>query len=127
MAKVNTYKDLIVWQKAMEMTIALYQIVKKLPKEETYALSDQMRRAAISIPSNIAEGFGRNSKKEYIQFLFIANGSVCELETQLILCVHFKYFTEQEIQPIINLLDEIKRIIMTITKKLTLNTSTTKF
>ena len=127
MAKVNTYKDLIVWQKAMEMTIALYQIVKKLPKEETYALSDQMRRAAISIPSNIAEGFGRNSKKEYIQFLFIANGSVCELETQLILCVQFKYFTEQEIQPIINLLDEIKRIIMTITKKLTLNTSTTKF
>ena len=127
MAKVNTYKDLIVWQKAMEMTIALYQIVKKLPKEETYALSDQMRRAAISIPSNIAEGFGRNSKKEYIQFLFIANGSVCELETQLILCVYFKYFTEQEILPIINLLDEIKRIIMTITKKLTLNTSTTKF
>lgn len=127
MAKVNTYKDLIVWQKAMEMTIALYQIVKKLPKEETYALSDQMRRAAISIPSNIAEGFGKNSKKEYIQFLFIANGSVCELETQLILCVHFKYFTEQEILPIINLLDEIKRIIMTITKKLTLNTSTTKF
>ena len=127
MAKVNTYKDLIVWQKAMEMTIALYQIVRKLPKEETYALGEQMRRAAVSVPSNIAEGFGRNSKKEYIQFLFIANGSVCELETQLILCVRLKYLTEQEIQPIINLLDEIKKIIMTITKKLSDNTSTSKF
>ena len=127
MAKVKTYKDLIVWQKAMEMTIALYQIVKKLPKEETYALGDQMRRAAISIPSNIAEGFGRNSKKEYLQFLYIANGSVYELETQLLLCVQIKYLTEVEIQPLISLLSEIGKIIMTITKKLTLNTSTTKF
>lgn len=127
MGKVSTYKDLIVWQKAMEVAEDLYPIVKKLPREETYALGDQMRRAAVSVPSNIAEGFGRNSKKEYIQFLFIANGSVCELETQLILCVRFKYLTEQEILPIINLLDEIKKIIMTITKKLSDNTSTSKF
>lgn len=61
MAKVKTYKDLVVWQKSMDMTAMLYQLVKKLPKEETYALSDQMRRAAISVPSNIAEGFGRSS------------------------------------------------------------------
>ncbi len=127
MAKVNTYKDLIVWQKAMEMAIALYPIVKRLPKEETYALGDQMRRAAISIPSNIAEGFGRNSKKEYLQFLYIANGSVYELETQLLLCVQIKYLTEVEIQPVISLLSEIGKIIMTITKKLATNTSTTKF
>ena len=123
MIKVNTYKDLIVWQKAMKMTTFLYKIIKKLPKEETYTLSDQMRRAAISIPSNIAEGFGRNSKKEYLQFLYIANGSVCELETQLILCVNINYLSEAEIQPIMNLLSEIGKIIITITKKLNSNTS----
>ena len=82
-----------------------------------------MRRAAISIPSNIAEGFGRNSKKEYLHFLFIANGSICELETQLLLCVRIQYLTETEIKPILSLLAEIGKIIMTITKKL--NTRTT--
>ena len=105
------------------MTELLYCIAKKLPKEETYALSDQMRRAAISIPSNIAEGFGRNSKKEYLQFLYIANGSICELETQLTLCVRINYLEENEIQPIISLLSEIGKIIMTITKKLSSDTS----
>lgn len=123
MIKVKTYKDLIVWQKAMEMTTLLYKIIKKLPKEETYTLCDQMRRAAISIPSNIAEGFGRNSKKEYLQFLYIANGSVCELETQLILCVNINYLSEIETQPTMDLLSEIGKIIMTITKKLNSNTS----
>ena len=123
MIKVKTYKDLIVWQKAMEMTTLLYKIIKKLPKEETYTLSDQMRRAAISIPSNIAEGFGRNSKKEYLQFLYIANGSVCELETQLTLCLRIEYLSETETQPIMDLLSEIGKIIMTITKKLNSNTS----
>ena len=123
MVKVKSYKDLIVWQKAMDMTELLYCIAKKLPKEETYALSDQMRRAAISIPSNIAEGFGRNSKKEYLQFLYIANGSICELETQLTLCVRINYLEENEIQPIISLLSEIGKIIMTITKKLSSDTS----
>ena len=75
MAKIKNYRDLVVWQKAMDLTTMLYQIVRKLPKEETYALSDQMRRAAISIPSNIAEGFGRNSTKEYTHFLYITKGS----------------------------------------------------
>ena len=123
MAKVSSYRDLIVWQKAMDMTESLYRIVKKLPKEETYALGDQMRRAAISIPSNIAEGFGRNSKKEYLQFLYIANGSVSELETQLMLCVRINYLKESEIQSILTLLSEIGTIIMTITKKLNSDTS----
>lgn len=118
MAKIKNYRDLLVWQKAMDMTIMLYRIVRKLPKEETYALSDQMRRAAISIPSNIAEGFGRNSTKEYTHFLYITKGSVCELETQLVLCVRIEYLTEIEIQPIMDLLDEIGKMITTITKNL---------
>ena len=100
----------------MDMTVMLYRIVKNLPKEEIYALSDQMRRAAMSIPSNIAEGFGRNSTKEYIHFLYITKGSVCELETQLILCVKIKYLTETEIQPLMDLLDEIGKMITTIIK-----------
>ena len=118
MAKIKNYRDLVVWQKAMDLTTMLYQIVRKLPKEETYALSDQMRRAAISIPSNIAEGFGRNSTKEYTHFLYITKGSVCELETQLMLCVRIEYLTEIEIQPIMDLLDEIGKMITTITKNL---------
>ena len=125
MTKVQTYKELIVWQKSMDMTEMLYSLLKKLPKVETYVLSDQMRRAAISIPSNIAEGYGRNTKKEYLQFLYIANGSVCELETQLTLCVRVNYFSETEIQPIMSLLSEIGKIIMTITKKINSNTKNT--
>jgi four helix bundle protein len=116
MAKIKNYRDLLVWQKSMDMTVMLYRIVKNLPKEEIYSLSDQMRRAAMSIPSNIAEGFGRNSTKEYIHFLYITKGSVCELETQLMLCVKIKYLTETEIQPIMDLLDEIGKMITTIIK-----------
>ena len=118
---IQSYKDLIVWQKAMQMTEMVYSMVKKLPKEETYALSDQMRRAAVSIPSNIAEGYGRNSKKEYIQFLSIAKGSGYELETQMILTIRIGYVTEQEILPIMNLLTEIGKIINSMISKLKTN------
>jgi len=85
--EVMNYQDLIVWQKAMELAEIVYVLARKLPKEELFALSDQMRRAAISIPSNIAEGHARNSTKEFIQFLSIAKGSTAEIETQLLLCV----------------------------------------
>ena len=92
------FKDLIVWQKSMALTKEIYVLVKRLPKEELYALSDQMRRAAVSIPSNIAEGQGRTSPKEFAHFLSIANGSKAELETQLLLCVELGYLESQEIQ-----------------------------
>ena len=75
---MGSYRDLIVWQKTMELTAEVYRVVKLLPKEEIYVLSDQMRRAAISIPSNIAEGQARNSRKEFLQFLAIAKGSNAE-------------------------------------------------
>ena len=77
----NSCEDLIVWQKAMDLTTEIYRLIKFLPREETYALSDQMRRAAVSIPSNIAEGHGRNSNKEFANFLSIARGSLTELRT----------------------------------------------
>ena len=90
---MTTYKNLIVWQKSMKLIVEIYRLVKFLPHSETYALSDQMRRAVISIPSNIAEGYGRNSNREYSRFLRIALGSCFELETQLNACVLIEYMT----------------------------------
>ena len=80
---VTNYKGLIVWQKSMDLVVEIYKITKILPKYETYGLADQMRRAAISIPSNIAEGQGRNSSREFVHFLKISRGSCAELDTQL--------------------------------------------
>ena len=79
----SNYKNLVVWQKSMVLTLNIYKIVKKLPKEEMFALSDQMRRAAVSIPSNIAEGCGRRLQGELKYFLRIASGSAAELEKML--------------------------------------------
>ena len=82
----KNHKELLVWQKAMQLVVDVYNLIRLLPKEETYGLSDQMRRAAISIPSNIAEGNARSSQKDMVHFLYIAQGSRAELETQLELC-----------------------------------------
>jgi four helix bundle protein len=81
--KIESYRDLIVWQKAMDLVVVVYRLTDKYPKEEMYGITAQMRRAAISIPSNIAEGTRRGSKKDFRQFLLIAFGSGSELETQL--------------------------------------------
>lgn len=93
---VRSYRDLDVWKKSIELVKDVYILVKSLPKEEIYALSDQMRRSAVSIPSNIAEGSGRNGTKEYLQFLYIALGSLCELETQIIISKEIGYINNIE-------------------------------
>lgn len=93
---IKSYKDLDVWKKSIELVKEVYILVKYLPKEETYALSDQMRQSAVSIPSNIAEGSGRNGTKEYLQFLYIALGSLCELETQIIVAKEIGYINTIE-------------------------------
>ena len=85
MEKIRSYKDLIVWQKAIQLVILIYKITEQFPKEELYGLTSQIRRSAISVPSNIAEGTGRSTRKDYKQFARIALGSVNELETQLII------------------------------------------
>lgn len=113
----NGYRDLIVWQKSMDLVDEIYKLVKKLPKEETYALADQMRRACVSIPSNIAEGYERNSSKEYIQFLTIAKSSRAELETQLYICVRQNYLTQKETTLAFSLCDEIRKILKTLINK----------
>lgn len=105
------YKELTVWKKSMELVKEIYTITKRLPKEETYGLSDQMRRAAVSIPSNIAEGNGRKTDTEYARFLNIARGSECELETQLYICTMLNYLTENETEKAFSLLAEIGKML----------------
>ena len=91
---IRGHRDLKVWQDAMELVKDVYRITKGFPKEEIYGLTTQMRRAAVSIPSNIAEGAARNSTKEFIQFLAISRGSLSELETQLLIAQNLGYTTE---------------------------------
>ena len=119
MKKVESYRDLLVWQKSMELVGAIYELIGKLPKEERFALTDQMRRSAISIPSNIAEGYERNSTKDYLRFLSIAKGSKAELSTQLDICKMLGY--AGDIESAQALCTEIGKMLNSIIKKLTTN------
>jgi 30S ribosomal protein S23 len=121
MENIKDFKDLFLWQRAMDLVVEVYDLVKKLPKEELFALSDQIRRAVISIPSNIAEGQGRNSSKEFIHFLSIAKGSMAELETQLLLCVRINYLKELEIEKAMSLVEEVGKMLHSLQKRLTTN------
>jgi four helix bundle protein len=112
------YRELVVWQKAMDLVEEVYKLVKWLPKEELHALSDQMRRAAVSIPSNIAEGQARNSTKEFIQFLPIAQGSKAELQTQILLCERLNYLTREQIKPALVLTEEVGKMAYALKQKL---------
>ena len=115
---LQKYEDLIVWQKAMDLVAEVYKIVKLLPNDELYALSNQMRRAAVSIPSNIAEGQERNTTKDFINYLFIARGSKAELETQLLICVRLRYLNQSQIETAQGLLIEIGKMLNAIIQSL---------
>ena len=95
--KTKSFKDLVVWQKSYKLVLEIYKMTEGFPKTEIYGLSQQMRRASVSIPSNIAEGYGRKHKAEYEQFLSIAYGSLLEVETQYSLAVDLKYVSKCEI------------------------------
>ena len=116
---VKSYRELLVWQKAMELVAEVYRIARLLPKEELYVLSNQMRRAAVSIPSNIAEGQARNSTREFINFLSIARGSNAELQTQCLICKMLSYIPEAELQKTLSLSDEVGKMLHTLINKLT--------
>ena len=116
--KAKNYRELLVWQKAMTAVTMLYSLVKKLPKEESFALSDQMRRCVISIPSNIAEGQQRGSIPDFTRFISYVQGSRAELETQLLACVAIGYLREEEISDLMELLNEINRMLSVLTKSL---------
>ena len=108
---MNSYKELIVWQKSMELATLIFETTKTFPKSEQYGLTNQMRRAAFSIPSNIAEGFCRGSKAEFRQFLQIAFGSGAELETQLTIAKNTLMLEEKTYNSLMGNLDEVMRML----------------
>lgn len=108
---MSNYKELLIWQKSIQLVTDIYKLTKTFPKEELYGLASQMQRAVVSIPSNIAEGNDRNSRKEFSQFLRIARGSLAELETQIIISEKLEYTNERQITPILNNCYEIGRMI----------------
>ena len=116
--KSRSFRDLDVWKLSIEFVKHIYQITKKFPNSEIYGLTAQLRRSAISIPSNIAEGQGRNSLKEFKQFLAFALGSLAELETQLIIANEIKYLAGEEAFPLLTDLDVIRKMIKALSSSL---------
>ncbi|OQB05619.1 MAG: hypothetical protein BWY19_00888 [bacterium ADurb.Bin212] len=115
---IQSYKDLVVWQKAVSLVEAVYRSTESFPKEEVFGLISQMRRSAISIPSNIAEGSSRGTRKDYCQFLRISLGSCSELETQVIIAEKLKFMDFSKSAKLLQQLNEIMKILNTIIKKL---------
>jgi four helix bundle protein len=114
----SSFRDMVVWQRAMELAVEVYRLVKTLLVDERFALIDQMRRAAVSVPSNIAEGHGRNSPAEFRHLLGIARGSLLELETQLELCIRYDYLSTDAVQHCHSLSDETRRMLSALITKL---------
>jgi len=118
MAYLKSYKELIVWQKSINLVEQIFILTENFPKSEIYGLSSQIRRCAVSVPSNIAEGYGRKSPKEYSHFFSIAYGSALERETQLIISKRLKFIKITEFQKINTLLEEILKMLNVITSKM---------
>ena len=118
--KTNTrsYKDLVVWQKGIALAKLVYSMTRTFPSEEKFGLIAQMRRAAVSVPSNIAEGQARHTTGEFIQFLSHAEGSVAELDTQLILAVELGFCRDADAAPPFQLVEELRRMLNTLRRKL---------
>jgi len=108
---VRTYRDLVVWQKAMELVTEIYRATQNFPKEETFGLISQIRRASVSIPSNIAEGQGRLSEKEFRQFLGNARGSLSEVETQVIIAKNLGYLDDSYSKNLLTMIAEVGRVL----------------
>ena len=124
--KVRTYRDLQVWQKSYEVCRAVYRSTARFPKSETYGLSGQLRRAAVSVPSNIAEGMGRRTTAEFIRSLNIAYGSNCEMETQLLLAKDLGYLKAKEHERLAEGTAEVERMLTGLIRSLRTNRATVK-
>jgi four helix bundle protein len=117
-SKVQSFRDLKVWQRSMELTIAIYRLTKVFPREEAFGLTSQMRRSALSIPSNIAEGFGRLNRREFKRFLLIARGSHCELKTQMEIAKLLDMGKENLLDQSVSLSDEVGRMLFALLNQL---------
>ncbi len=120
----HNFKKLAIWKRARKFVSLIYKLTDKLPSSERFGLIDQMRRAAVSIPSNIAEGCGRSTDKDLCRFLYIANGSLCELETQLYLLSDLNYVKAEDLKEIALELVEIRKMLQSFI--LTLSSSKSK-
>lgn len=108
---VNSFRDLIVWQKSYDLCLMVYKTTKDFPRSEDFGLSSQLRRSSVSVPSNIAEGYNRKNRKEYIQFLYIAHGSLGELQTQLLISHDIGYCPESEFNEMYALSEEVGKML----------------
>lgn len=115
---LKNYKELNVWQKAYQLCLGIYRITKDFPRDERYGLTSQIRRAAVSVPSNIAEGYGRKTKGEYIQSLYIAYGSNCELETQILLSGDLGYVAAENLEKLQMGIGDVERMLKALIKSL---------
>jgi len=115
---LKSYKELNVWQKAYFLCLNIYKLTGSFPGEEKYGLTSQIRRAAVSVPSNIAEGYGRKSTKEYLQLLYIAYGSVCELETQFLLSGDLGYGKAEDLEKLHQDIGDVERMLKGLIKSL---------
>ena len=116
--KIQSYRDLVAYRKAYDLALKTYEVTSQFPKEELCGLVSQLRRAAVSVPSNIAEGYQRGSRKEYIQFLSIANGSVAELETQLSLSKDLKMLPQERFVEVTELCQDVSRLLHNLIRSL---------
>jgi len=115
---LKNYRELKVWQRSYRLCLEIYKITKRFPNEERYGLTSQIRRAAVSVPSNIAEGYGRKTTPEYIRFLYIAYGSICELETQILLSGDLGYIETGKLEMLQEGIGEVERMLKALTKSL---------
>ena len=115
---LKNYKELKVWQKSYQLCLHIYKETKRFPKDEMYGLTSQIRRSAVSIPSNIAEGYGRKTTLDYVKFLYIAYGSVCELETQTMISGDLGYVVKERLQEIRQEIGDVERMLKALIKSL---------
>jgi four helix bundle protein len=114
----NSFRDLVVWQKARQLSTGIYRLTSSFPSSEQFGLTNQLRRASVSIASNIAEGYGRSTKGEYLQFLGHARGSLCELQTQLVLSEDLGFGSKNAIDSAERLSADLSRLLIALMKKL---------
>ena len=114
----QSFKELVVWQRAVQLSLAIYKLTESFPESERFGLTNQMRRASVSVASNIAEGYGRSSRGEYVLFLGHARGSDCELQTQLVIAEGLGYGSEPLRHSASDLCDEVSRMLVAIMNKL---------
>jgi four helix bundle protein len=117
-SKIQSYRDLKVWQEAVNLAEICYRFTKTFPKEELYGMTTQIRRASVSIAANIAEGYGRKTRGEYIQFLYIAQGSLKELETHLIISQRVELASNESINPILHQCESVGRLLLALIRSL---------